>query len=92
MPLQGKSIEEYRKAMADLPTCMVDGIYHYIEHRLRPGDFLYSVLCNDFYKSCALADMNNSGCLKGWAMFVCYQLPEESYGSRKLVDTWLKGK
>jgi hypothetical protein len=75
-----------------LPEHMRDGMRLYIEDGIRPGDFLYLILCNDFVHALGHADMINSARIVDYAKFLYLEAPRGSWGSREVVNTWIKAR
>jgi hypothetical protein len=73
-----------------LPEHMQDGMRRYIEHGIRPGDFLYLILCNDFVHALGHADIINMQRIGDYAKFLYWELPATAWGSRDKVDAWIK--
>lgn len=73
-----------------LPEHMRDGARRYIEEGYRPGDFLMSVLCNDFVGAIGRADMLNNAVLHIWAQWLHNDIPMSAWGSVEKVEAWMK--
>lgn len=88
--------EEFAAAMHGyktlIPAYMIDGLERYVVHRVRPGDFLYAVLCNDLMLAFVKADDNNTEMMKGWVMVLHNALYPHMYGSKDIVDAYIKGE
>ena len=72
-----------------LPEHMQDGMKRYVEEGIRPGDFLYLVLCNDFVRALGHADMINMARIIDYARFLYNEAPTSCWGSREKVDAWI---
>ena len=73
-----------------LPAHMIEGITNYLDNGIRPGSFLYSLLCYDFLGAWHRADDVNRDYFAAWLVFLVSHCPEESYGSREKVEAWIK--
>lgn len=62
---------------------------YYEKHKIKPGSFLYFVLCNDLFEAVNRADNKNCHILKEICLYVFNNLPQESWGSKQKVDLWL---
>ena len=75
-----------------IPEHMRRGVEDYVENGLKPGDFLVSVLENNFVDSIARADSINKYRLYDWAKFLYEEMPIGSWGSKEKVEAWMKKK
>jgi hypothetical protein len=73
-----------------LPKHMQGAMKRYIKHGIRPGDFLYLILCNDFVHALGQADIINMQRIADYAKFLYWELPMTAWGSREKVDDWIK--
>ena len=73
-----------------LPEHMREGMQRYVQHGIRPGDFMYLVLCNDFVHALGHADSVNTIRIVDYARFLYLELPSGCWGSREKVDAWIK--
>jgi len=73
-----------------LPDYMRDGIRNYLEHGLRPGDFLLAVLSNDLMEAFVQVDDVNRAAMHDWVRFLYNHAPRNSWGSPDLVDDWVR--
>lgn len=64
-------------------------IENYYYHKLHPGGFVYSMLCNDFVGAAKRADTWNKEKLAEYAMWLDFQMPRSAWGDRETVDNWL---
>lgn len=72
-----------------LPDYMQDGMRCYIEHGIRPGDFMYHILCNDFPRAVRSSDRTNKHNLLVYAEWLINEAPGECYGSVDNVRYWM---
>jgi hypothetical protein len=72
-----------------IPERMRGGVARYIMDGIPPGDFLYSILINDFYEASHRADEGNRFYFKEYAIMLG-MLPLGSWGSRVNVDNWIR--
>ncbi len=75
----------------NLPDDISGAFYRYVLERIRPGGFLYAVLCNNLLESVTRADAQNIGRLKDIVSFMYNVLPSGSFGSNEAVVQWLNG-
>ena len=75
-----------------LPEHLRDGMRRYIEQHIRPGDFLFGVLINNFMEACGHADAISSQFLPDIATFLHNEAPSGCWGSTRKVEAWLKAK
>jgi len=73
-----------------LPEHMRDGMQRYVQYGVKPGDFLYLVLSNDFVHALGQADSINTARIVDYAKFLYLELPTACWGSREKVDAWIK--
>ena len=73
-----------------IPARMMGGLQHWIEDGIPPGDFLYSVLCNDLMKACQAADDENLDNLPAYAAYLYNEAPSQCHGSPEKVRAWAK--
>lgn len=72
-----------------IPLHMIEGITNYLDHGIRPGSFLYSLLCFDFVRAWHKADDMNREAFGKWIEFLVVHCPEDSFGSRDAVEDWI---
>jgi len=68
------------------------GMQRYIEKGIAPGDFLTAVICNDLTESFARADDINRGIMFDIVCFMYNEAPSLCWGSREIMDAWIKVK
>ena len=73
----------------DLPEGLQDGMRRYIEHGIRPGNFLTAVLENNLCQAFWHADLGNLPELRRIVNWCCEELPCVTWGSEKRVDEWI---
>lgn len=71
-----------------LPAYMRAPADAYVEEGKPPGDFLYSLLCNDLRGTHAHADTANSLALQAWIWWLG-DIPMEAQGSKEKVAAWI---
>lgn len=71
---------------------MIGGIERYVFDGVKPGDFLYAVLCNDFFEAIWRADTNNLAAIADWARFLHDCLPRICWGSAEAVEEWMAAR
>jgi hypothetical protein len=72
-----------------IPTYMMAGLFYYLHHGRRPGDFLMAVLKNDLEKAVAYADDHNLRNLPAYVGYMYNEMPAKSWGSPKKVKAWI---
>lgn len=72
-----------------IPPHMHDGLRRYVEDHIKPGGFLYALLCGDIEYAMAKADSINTGYISTYALFFIKHLDPESFGTQARVDLWL---
>ena len=82
-----------------LPKHMQDGMQRYVEHGVRPGSFLYLILCNDFVRARGHADQINAARMGDYARFlgektehIYLWVPHRCWGSAEKVEKWIERK
>ena len=72
-----------------IPERMMSGIRRYVEHGVRPGDFLSAVIQNNLSQAVGRADTEN---LKNIPAFVAYfynECPGTCWGSPEKMEAWI---
>lgn len=69
-----------------IPEYMREGMLHYINHGILPGDFGHLILLNDFVHACQFADKTNITCLPAYACFLLNEIPANMWGSAKNIN------
>lgn len=72
-----------------LSQALREGVQLYIEHHLKPGDFVCAVLANDLRETCARADFWNLRRLPEIVAWFHDHAPTQCWGSREKVSAWL---
>lgn len=75
-----------------IPPKTLKAIRNYVEHGVRPGDFLCAVLCNDLFKAIMAADAENREALDEIVHELYWNVPGDCWGSPEAVAAWLKKK
>lgn len=73
-----------------LPQHMQEGMQLYIEHKIAPGSFLTSVLCNDLRGAAIRADEVNKHLLFEYIDWLARHAPSLCWGSPARVKAWLE--
>ena len=71
-----------------LPSNLQHGIYIWIEHGIRPGDFLWTLINNDFIGICGRADHINQLRFMDLANFMYNQAPSLCWHHKNLIEAW----
>jgi hypothetical protein len=74
---------------ARIPPATLQGIPEYVRHRVPPGCFLQSVLCNDQRNAVGWADEGNRAALADIVLFLHWEVPARCWGSADAVNAWL---
>lgn len=74
---------------AKIPIRTLIALKRYEEHHVRPGDFLYSVLCNNLTLAILRADEENFKALREIINFCMEELPSKCWHSQEKVDRWI---
>lgn len=72
-----------------IPRYMRRSLWDYIKNHIRPGSFLYAVLCNDLYGAVSAADPCNLGAIPAYIGFLRNYLPSCAWGNVEKVERWL---
>ena len=80
-----------------LPENLREGMQLYIEHRIKPGDFLTACLANDLVEALGRASTPTYDYIHSVVSFLYNELPMRSYpnspwGSNEAVKEWVEGK
>ena len=76
--------------LSALPEYIQPGLMRYLEHGIKPGEFLTRILENDFIGACGYADFNNRCYLYEYARILALDFPPESFGSEEKVKKWIE--
>ena len=68
----------------------IESIKNYYYHKFHPGGFVYAMLCNDFVGAACRADSWNQEKLHEYANWLINRMPPGSWGSKEIVDAWLR--
>ncbi len=85
------------KDWRSIPEHICGGIRHYVEHGVKPGDFLEAVICNKLQEAFERADEVNIHNMFYIVKFFYNCVPRMARGSAGLMKEWmekggLKGK
>jgi hypothetical protein len=72
-----------------LPDYMQEGMKRYIEDGIKPGSFMYHILCNDFPRAIRSSDRANKHNLLVYAEWLINEAPGECWGSVDNVRYWM---
>ncbi len=75
-----------------VPDRMMGGIRRYIEHGIKPGDFLVAVITNNLLDSVTLSDDENLVNLPAFVHYFYNEAPAICWGSKEKMDNWVKAK
>jgi len=74
-----------------IPDRMMGGIRRYIDEKIKPGEFLTAVICNDLAEAVGQADDENINNLPAYVSYFYNLAPAICHGSKKKMDEWLEG-
>lgn len=74
----------------DIPELIAGGLERYIDHGIPTGGFLRACLENDFVSACSRANFISADELTALALFLTFEMPPLSWGSRERVSAWLE--
>ena len=69
---------------------MMRAIHDYVNHGLRPGDFLSAVIRNDLKEAVARADSENLRNLPAFVAYFYNEVPAICWGSSEAMDQWIE--
>ncbi len=72
-----------------IPPRILGALKRYVEERLPPGGFLYSVLKNDLFAAVAHADTQSMAGLHLLMIFLHCEVPAHCWGTPEKVHAWL---
>lgn len=75
-----------------IPPRTLEAIRAYVEERVPPGGFLYSVLCNNLLRAVITADEENRKALAEIVRELYGNAPSGCWGSPENVRAWLNPK
>lgn len=73
-----------------IPTHTRAELTQYLEDKIRPGRFLYSVLSNNLVEAVTSADAENLVALRSIVKFLLNKSPPDAWGSPNKVNAYLK--
>ena len=75
-----------------IPALLLEGITNYVEHRVKPGGFLSSVLQNDLVRAYGRADEESLRALPQIINYLNANVPATCWGSPEKYSDWLAKK
>jgi len=75
-----------------IPERMMPGIDRYVNHKVRPGNFLQAIICNDLKLAYHYADDENYVNIPAYVDYFHWYVPGNCHGSRKAMLDWLEGR
>lgn len=81
-----------KKELIMIPQHTKQTIDDYVNHKYEPGSFVYAVLSNNLIEAFNRADDINLQYMKDIVSYVYNKIPQECWGSPKIVENWLKNK
>lgn len=82
----------YRFRQWHVPAHMMLSIQRYIHKKIKPGDFLTAVICNNLSEAVGRADAENLLNLPAFASFFYNESPLICWGSKNKMNAWLKAE
>ena len=73
-----------------VPEHLVSGLALYLIKGIEPGGFMMAVLQNDLMGAFSRADINSRAGLWELVMFLYNDAPRNCYGSREVIEAWMK--
>ena len=68
----------------------IETIDNYVKYKYPPGGFVYAVLSNNLMEAFNRADSINTKYMKDIVSYVYNHIPMDCWGSKEIVDKWLK--
>lgn len=75
-----------------IPDRMMPSIRRYIENRVKPGNFLSEVICNNLKEAVGRADEENMANLPAYVAYFYNEAPSPCWGSKEKFEEWLKNE
>ena len=73
-----------------IPDRMMESIKRYIEHGIKPGDFLSAIISNDLREAVGRADDENIKNIPAYVSYFYMEAPASCWGSFKNMQNWIK--
>jgi len=73
-----------------IPEYILDGLRRYKYNHLRPGDFLFHALANNFVDAAGHADPFTASALQNIAVWIYNYIPRNAWGSVEAVEAWIE--
>lgn len=73
-----------------IPATTQRALELYVNKRISPGGFLYSLLTNDLFGAISKADAANLAAIKDICFYVYNEMPADSWGNYDKVKQWLR--
>ena len=73
-----------------IPERMMGGIRRYIEHGIKPGEFLTAVICNNLSDAVGKADEENMRNLPAYAAYFYNYADLRCWKSRENMEAWIE--
>ena len=75
-----------------IPERMMPGIRRYVEHGVRPGDFLSAVIQNNLSEAIGRADTENLENIPAFVTYFYNECPLGCWGSPEKMKSWMESK
>lgn len=89
--LEGMAWDDTVYAEYGIPPHLHGGLTRYLQARIRPGRFIYSVLTNDLNEAMLRWAGPGPNPSEGLIRFFCSEVPAPCWGSVDKVEAYLKG-
>ena len=73
-----------------IPKLVMDGMNRYVNHHIKPGDFLTAVIQNNLTEAIGRADEGSYSVLREIVRWFYNEAPFTCWGSPEKMDEWLK--
>jgi len=83
-------MREFTGEYAIIPELTQSALTRYVENHIAPGGFLTAVLCNDLFGAMGKADLQNLDALTAIVRYIYNHTPGNCWGSKDIIDEWLK--
>lgn len=77
---------------AQIPERMQEALRRYVLERIKPGDFLTAVICNDLREAVGRADAENALLLRVYVRWLYNVAPGSCWGNPQNHQEWLSSR
>lgn len=75
-----------------IPARMMSALKRYVDHGIKPGDFLVAIISNDLKSAIFHADDENLPNLSAYVSYLYLEAPGNCWGSRQKMLDWINIK